>query len=429
MAELFLAIVACDAEIGDMELHCAVALGSGYRRSRVPMPFEECLRAWQVPHIFSVCTIAILFGETGLGNISVPIMRLGRCKDSTLDEWFPVEPSSTVRLRLLLHLRSESGGAAPASFERLCSELLGKAGKPSPQTGQAEGAIHHAEPKVTRSDLGHSNPKPASPTSPASPASPASPTATSPERAKDLARKEDKVPNLQEREPDFAASLQELHRLCQSMLPSETPPPPRGPLPVDDEASPSKDNVYDEARAQLLSQKEALERESTELNTHWAALQEDQATKHEVLAEMRVERLSIFATVEELQTEVEDATTELKEAQAVASSRLATRRRLQAELLACSADFGDEAAEQRRASEALRRKRALLRSEAVELGRELQCCVSRGDALVSENLQLRTESAAVEEAEDGRFQFPRCNENGLQSIQGCEIGKKDGNCG
>ena len=36
MDELFLAIVGCDAR--EMELHCAVALGSDYRRSQIPMP-------------------------------------------------------------------------------------------------------------------------------------------------------------------------------------------------------------------------------------------------------------------------------------------------------------------------------------------------------------------------------------------------------
>ncbi|CAE7552933.1 unnamed protein product [Symbiodinium pilosum] len=115
---------------------------------------------------------------------------------------------------------------------------------------------------------------------------------------------------------------------------------------------------------------------------------------------MRAERLSIFSSVEELQAEVEDATTELKEAQAVSSGRLAVRRQLQTELSACAEDFSSEAACQRRSTDALRAQRAALRSEAVELGRELQGCVSRGDELVSENLRLRTESAAIEEAEE-----------------------------
>ena len=39
MDELFLAIVGCDAR--EMELHCAVALGSDYRRSQIPMPLAE----------------------------------------------------------------------------------------------------------------------------------------------------------------------------------------------------------------------------------------------------------------------------------------------------------------------------------------------------------------------------------------------------
>lgn len=108
-----------------------------------------------------------------------------------------------------------------------------------------------------------------------------------------------------------------------------------------------------------------------------------------------------------------DTTAELKEAQASASARLATRRRLQAELTACARDFTEEAAAHRGASEALRAQRAALRSEAVELGKTLQLCVSRGDELVSENLRLRTESSELEEAEER-------SASELQSFMACQ---------
>lgn len=381
MAELFLAIVAYDAQ--ETELDCAVALGSENRRSHVPMPLADCLQVWRVPNAFSVCTIAIL-GETGLGKVSVPIMSLGKQKNVTLDEWYPVDPSDLsthARLRLLLHLRQGEGeggeaSGVPKSFEQLCHQLL-----------------------PAQEPLQSSPPEP----------SPKSPSPAEAEGA--AAAKEDVT------DEDFASDLQELHRLCQSMLSArpETPQPPRGPS--DDPESPSADddaaNVYDEALAQLLAQKEALERESTELNTHWTALQADQSMKHEVLAEMRAERLSILSTVEELQAEVLDTTAELKEAQASASGRLATRRRLQAELTACAQDFGEEASAQRGASQALRAQRAQLRSEAVELGKTLQLCVSRGDELVSENLRLRTESSDLEEAEER-------SASELQSFMACQ---------
>ena len=90
---------------------------------------------------------------------------------------------------------------------------------------------------------------------------------------------------------------------------------------------------------------------------------------------------------------------QLLQAQAVSCSRLATRRRLQAELSAYGSEFHSEASAQRAVSEALRAQRATLRSEAVELGQRLQGCVCRGDELVSENLQLRRESTELEEAE------------------------------
>ena len=105
----------------------------------------------------------------------------------------------------------------------------------------------------------------------------------------------------------------------------------------------------------------------------------------------------------------------MTQAQAVSGSLLATRRRLQAELTACASEFNSEASAHRAVSEALRAQRARLRTEAVELGRTLQACVSRGDELVSENLQLRTESAELEDAEAlgplGR---------GLRGAAGCE---------
>jgi len=348
MAELFLAIVACDAK--EIELGCAVALGSDYRRSHVPMPLADCLQSWRVPNVFSVCTIAVLFGEMGLGKVSVPIMSLGKHKNITMDEWYTVDPSNEGtgchRLRLLLHLRQgegEDSKSAPETFEQLCKQLL--IGQEPSELSPPCAVTVHGGAKCE----------------------------------------------------DLASDLEKLQRLCQSML-----SPTAAPGTLEDhsprEGKEGEDaSVYDEALSQLLAQKEALERESTELNTHWSALQADQAMKHEVLAEMQAERLSIQSTVEELQSEVLETTAELKEAQALASTRLANRRRLQAELTACAADFNGEAATHRDTSEALRRQRARLRAEAVELGKTLQSCVQRGDELVSENLHLRTESAEVEE--------------------------------
>jgi len=362
MAELFLAIVACDAK--EIELGCAVALGSDYRRvTTVPMPLADCLQSWRVPNVFSVCTIAVLFGEMGLGKVSVPIMSLGKHKNITMDEWYTVDPSNEGtgchRLRLLLHLRQgegEDSKSAPETFEQLCKQLL---------IGQ--------EPSREPQEL-------------------SPPSAVTPARGVHGGAKCE----------DLASDLEKLQRLCKSML-----SPTAAPGTLEDPDSPREakegedaTSVYDEALSQLLAQKEALERESTELNTHWSALQADQAMKHEVLAEMQAERLSIQSTVEELQSEVLETTAELKEAQALASSRLANRRRLQAELTACALDFNGEAATHRDTSEALRRQRARLRTEAVELGKTLQGCVQRGDELVSENLHLRTESAEVEEAEE-----------------------------
>lgn len=339
-----------------MELHCAVALGSDYRRSRVPMPLADCLQPWQVPHVFSVCTVAILFGETGLGKCSVPIMSLGKHKNTTVDEWYQVDPDpdlaalgglpSGPRLRLVLHLQTgeEATTAAPKSFVQRCTQLL-----------------EAASPLPSPRDL---------------------PVETS-----------DVQP---EEEPEEEVELE----LVQSSpaLGTEVGGAEAAEGPTPEAAEGAK--AYDEALTQLLAQKEALEREHTELNSHWSALQADQLTKHEVLAEMRAEQRAISSSVDELHSEVLEFTAELKQAQALSSTRLATRRRLQAELLACSTNFKEEATEHRHASEALRQQRAQLRREAVELGKKLQACVSQADALVSENLRLRTESAELEEAEE-----------------------------
>jgi len=381
MAELFLAVVSCTAEREDCEqLSCAVALGSSYRRSIVPTSLEESSEAWQVPHAFSVCNITVLFGENSVANVSVPMMHLGQSKNKTLDEWFRLEPVTGpdvhAQLRLLLHLRRDAAGdkeMPPQCFQQLCQELL-----PKPSEDLQSGRNHLPTPLDGPAPTGFPAEIPAG-------ADPSEEAADS---------------------QSLASELEALQRLCLSLTRAaqpETPQPPRGPEPVDEPPSPLKDSepsIYDEARAQLLAQKEALERERSELNSHWSALQADQSTKQEVLAEMRAERLSIFSSVEELQAEVEDATAELKEAQAVSSSRLAVRRQLQAELNACAENFSKEAASQRRSTEALRVQRASLRCEAVELGRELQGCVGRGDELVSENLRLRTEAASLEEAEE-----------------------------
>ncbi|CAE7023254.1 unnamed protein product [Symbiodinium natans] len=225
------------------------------------------------------------------------MLQLGKSKNTTLDEWFRLEPvtgpDAHARLRLLLHLRRDGAGdraAPPQCFQQLCRELLPDTSKDHRHALAAAGVSDCHEVDDLRS---------------------------------------------------LASELEALQRLCLSFTRAaqpETPQPPRGPEPVDEPLSPLKDaepTIYDEARAQLLAQKEALERERSELNSHWSALQADQSTKQEVLAEMRAERLSIFSSVEELQAEVEDATAELKEAQAVSSSRLAVRRQLQAELNAC----------------------------------------------------------------------------------------------
>eukprot|EP00439_Symbiodinium_sp_Y106_P083189 s1076_g23.t1 len=327
----------------------------------------------------AVCNITVLFGENSVANVSVPMMHLGQSKNKTLDEWFRLEPVTGpdvhAQLRLLLHLRRDAAGdkeMPPQCFQQLCQELL-----PKPSEDLQSGRNHLPTPLDGPAPTGFPAEIPAG-------ADPSEEAADS---------------------QSLASELEALQRLCLSLTRAaqpETPQPPRGPEPVDEPPSPLKDSepsIYDEARAQLLAQKEALERERSELNSHWSALQADQSTKQEVLAEMRAERLSIFSSVEELQAEVEDATAELKEAQAVSSSRLAVRRQLQAELNACAENFSKEAASQRRSTEALRVQRASLRCEAVELGRELQGCVGRGDELVSENLRLRTEAASLEEAE------------------------------
>ncbi|CAE7213955.1 ALKBH2 [Symbiodinium sp. CCMP2592] len=311
------------------------------------------------------------------------MMHLGQSKNKTLDEWFRLEPVTGpdvhAQLRLLLHLRRDAAGdkeIPPQCFQQLCQELL---------------------PKPSE-DLQSDTPLDAK-DGPAPTGFPAEIPAGA-DASEEAAASQ-----------SLASELEALQRLCLSLTRAaqpETPQPPRGPEPVDEPPSPLKDSepsIYDEARAQLLAQKEALERERSELNSHWSALQADQSTKQEVLAEMRAERLSIFSSVEELQAEVEDATAELKEAQAVSSSRLAVRRQLQAELNACAENFSKEAACQRRSTEALRVQRASLRCEAVELGRELQGCVGRGDELVSENLRLRTEAASLEEAEGNRYAY------------------------
>ncbi|CAK9084802.1 Alpha-ketoglutarate-dependent dioxygenase alkB homolog 3 (Alkylated DNA repair protein alkB homolog 3) (mAbh3) [Durusdinium trenchii] len=185
----------------------------------------------------------------------------------------------------------------------------------------------------------------------------------------------------------------------------------------------------------------------------WDAHEEVALQSQKVLAEMRAEQRAISSSVDELHSEVLEFTAELKQAQALSSTRLVSGEEVHIVgygskrsrsfhpkcEMSCSTNFKEEATEHRpsqeetretretvmcHASEALRQQRAQLRREAVELGKKLQACVSQADALVSENLRLRTESAELEEAFS--ISVPQTGFCGTYDL--CEFGRDEDFC-
>ncbi|CAE8678183.1 unnamed protein product [Polarella glacialis] len=499
MAELFLAVVACEPFpkqsqgvvdlADDQEISCAVALGSAYLRTAVPSKITDCLQAWQVPSAFSVCTVAVLAGDRALGTVSVPIMRLRKTAGKTLDEWFPVVPApgelSEVRLRLLLHFRpqpsqGEVAGPSetlPGSFHAKCTELLSRhAGLQISPVERADGdslwtsdfdsrqSENGLVPRAQKPDLSVARDEPQDEWTKSE--SEASVEASVPEEDLSkggtacetsqldrgaslhrLERPEGSVahsisPESRGASPAIGApavqldeevcgeslaaleeELEQLLRCCRSMemrrlvAPKEADSRDGHRVSSPDSSALQGERswsahqrseqqqsqhriIYEEARAQLMAQKDALERESAELTTHWAALQLDHDTRREDLTVRRSGRAAARSMLLTLEAEVEEAADELREAQAQAAGRLVTRRQLQRDLAAGVVHFGREASSQRSTGEELREARAALREEAVSLGRELQACVSQGDELVSENLRLRSEAAAVQKLEE-----------------------------
>jgi len=208
---------------------------------------------------------------------------------------------------------------------------------------------------------------------------------------------------------DVAQVCSQLERLlecCRSFEAQRQMAPPlagerSGSVPV--ETAPQ---MSDEACIQLAAQKTAMEREKEELHAHWHALSAD----FEVRRYSSEESAETHETAQEelalMESELAQATLELQSMQRDAAAHLVARKRLQRELAACAEAFSSEMAAQRAPAEHLREERAVLRESAVGLGQELQICVCACDELVSENLQSRSEAAALQ-ADCVRLQHER----------------------
>eukprot|EP00933_Yihiella_yeosuensis_P008724 TRINITY_DN114332_c0_g1_i1.p1 TRINITY_DN114332_c0_g1~~TRINITY_DN114332_c0_g1_i1.p1 ORF type:complete len:630 (-),score=136.80 TRINITY_DN114332_c0_g1_i1:329-2218(-) len=451
MAELFLAAAAWEAtrrnidngaddsgKEAPLDITCAVALGGAYARTPVPSVVESSLKPWQVPNAFSVCNVNVLAGDRSLGTLSVPMVRLRTKACRPVDEWLAIAPSDgsafDVRLRLLLYFRPcHSQGhlckGAPSAFQRLCNDVLlqHRAGD-KPETDSA--VFHGSQSLDSRngSDGDEQCEQPSTQNVNGCPAGKADPEDSCIQQgdqhnehghqheddataSKSMATDDtslNKVAGVNKGcpveheilEDSLKDELKQLLRLGLQMKTSVS-------LPGSAEAENASTKfrcqdvaIYEEARSQLLAQKEALDRESAELHAHWTALRADHASRRAALESGRTYREEARASLRGLEGDVEETWYELREAQAVAAGRLATRRHLQRELTASIEQFSSEFAAQKKAGLLLREERATLREEAVSFGRELQACVSLADERVSENLEFRSEAAALQEAEE-----------------------------
>jgi len=202
------------------------------------------------------------------------------------------------------------------------------------------------------------------------------------------------------------SQLEQLLECCRNFEAQRQMAPPlaaerSGSAPV--ETAPQ---MSDEACMQLSAQKTAMEREKEELHAHWHALSADFEVRRYSSEESAEAHESAQEELALMESELAQATLELQSMQRDAAAHLVARKRLQRELAACAEAFSSEMAAQRVPAEHLREERAVLRESAVGLGQELQICVCACDELVSENLQSRSEAAALQ-ADCVRLQHER----------------------